>query len=40
MSLQFIMGNSGAGKSRYAYEKNPGGSGTPPGEKLSIVVPE
>ena len=21
MSLQFIMGNSGAGKSRYAYEK-------------------
>lgn len=22
MSLQFIMGNSGAGKSRYAYEKS------------------
>ena len=34
MSLQFIMGNSGAGKSRYAYEKTPGGSDAPSGKKL------
>lgn len=35
MSLQFIMGNSGAGKSRYAYEKILAEAARHPGEKLS-----
>lgn len=34
MSLQFIMGNSGP-ENRGMRMKNPGGSGAPPGEKLS-----
>lgn len=40
MSLQFIMGNSGAGKSRYAYEKILAEAARHPEKNYLIVVPE
>ena len=40
MSLQFIMGNSGAGKSRYAYEKILAEAASHPEINYLIVVPE
>lgn len=40
MSLQFIMGNSGAGKSRYAYEKILAEAASHPEKNYLIVVPE
>ena len=40
MSLQFIMGNSGAGKSRYAYEKILAEAACHPEKNYLIVVPE
>ena len=39
MSLQFIMGNSGAGKSRYAYEKILAEAARHPEKNYLIVVP-
>ena len=38
MSLQFIIGSSGAGKSYFAYESDPGVHGTS-GEKLLYYCP-
>ena len=40
MSLQFIMGNSGAGKSRYVYEKILAEAARHPEKNYLIVVPE
>ena len=40
MSLQFIMGNSGAGKSRYAYDKILAEAVRHPEKNYLIVVPE
>lgn len=40
MSLQFIMGNSGAGKSRYAYDKILSEAVRHPEKNYLIVVPE
>lgn len=40
MSLQFILGNSGSGKSRYAYEKIIGESTKNPEENFLVIVPE
>ena len=40
MSLQFIMGNSGAGKSRYAYQKILAEAARHPEKNYLIVVPE
>lgn len=40
MSLQFIMGNSGAGKSRYAYQKILAEAMRHPEKTYLIIVPE
>ena len=40
MSLQFIMGNSGAGKSRYAYRKILEEAMRHPEKNYLIIVPE
>ena len=40
MSQQLIMGNSGAGKSRYAYEKILADAARHPEKKYQNVVPE
>lgn len=40
MSLQFILGNSGSGKSRYAYEKIIGESMKYPEKTFLVIVPE
>ena len=40
MSLQFIMGPSGSGKSHYLYEKVIKESQTNPNKKYIVVVPE
>ena len=40
MSLQFIMGNSGAGKSRYAYRKILEEAMRHPDKNYLIIVPE
>ena len=40
MSLQFIMGNSGAGKSRYAYQKILAEAMRRPEKTYLIILPE
>ena len=40
MSLQFIFGNSGSGKSRYLYEQVIAGACENPNRNYIVLVPE